>query len=195
VDRFVAAHAHQLRGTGLDYGCGEKPYSDLVTPHCTRLLCADVGPATRGVDLVVGRGATLPIATGALDFALCTQVLEHVRDPGLVLHELARVLRPGGVLLLTAPFVWEHHEEPHDYYRFTRYALSDLAQRAGLKVESLQAGGGMIEVLGQLAIHRLPAFGSLGWLVFPPLNLLAAALDRLIPMAGITCNWHAVLRK
>jgi hypothetical protein len=53
----------------------------------------------------------------------------------------------------------------------------------------------MIEVLGQLVIHRLPAFGPLDWFACAPMNLLVAALDRLLPLPGITCNWQVVLRK
>jgi SAM-dependent methyltransferase len=196
IEAFVARHAHRLRGTGIDYGCGEMPYARLVSPHCARLLGADVEQGAHGrVDFVVGRGAPLPVRDASLDFALCTQVLEHVPDPGLVLRELARVLRPGGILLLTAPFVWEQHEEPHDYHRFTGYGIAELAARAALAVESLEPAGGMIEVLGQLVIHRLPSFGRIDWLLHAPLNLATAALDRLVPIAGITCNWQAVLRK
>jgi SAM-dependent methyltransferase len=90
----------------------------------------------------------LPIRENALDAILCTQVLEHVRDPRGVLTEFHRVLRDGGNLHLTVPQGAPEHEVPHDYYRFTRYALEDLFLSAGFSIRSIKPLGGYFLALG-----------------------------------------------
>lgn len=84
----------------------------------------------------------LPVASDCCDAVVCTQVLEHVRDPQGVLNELFRALRPGGKLFLTVPQGWALHEEPHNYFYFTRYGLELLFQKAGFdQVTILEKGG------------------------------------------------------
>src|SRR5207302_8350604 len=84
----------------------------------------------------------LPMASELFDTILCTQVLEHVPNPQLVLAEFVRVLKPGGRLFLTVPQSWEIHEAPRDYFRFTRYGLDVLFQSAGLDVVTINPRGG-----------------------------------------------------
>ena len=62
---------------------------------------------------------------------VCTQVLEHVPDPGAALSEFLRVLRPGGRVAISTPLTWFLHETPHDYYRYTSYGLTHLSTRPG----------------------------------------------------------------
>ncbi len=59
--------------------------------------------------------------------------LEHLPEPGLALAEIARTLEPGGRLLIAAPHEWEVHQAPHDYFRYTRYGLQYLLERAGVR--------------------------------------------------------------
>ena len=98
----------------LDVGSSYKPYASLFDGKDARFLALDTPPARPTLD-IVGSAETLPVTTGSVDVCLCTQVLEHVERPELVLPELARVLRPGGVLLLSTHGVFHHHPYPHDY--------------------------------------------------------------------------------
>ena len=98
-------------------------------------------------------------------------------------------------MLLTLPFVWEQHEIPHDYFRFTEFGVRHLSSQNDLQVEELAPGGGMIECVTQIAVFRLPSFKFLDPLLYGPVNLVGAGLDRLFRMDRITCNWHCVLRK
>jgi SAM-dependent methyltransferase len=93
----------------------------------------------------------IPIATETVDLVLNTQVLEHVAHPALVLGEIHRVLRPGGELLLTAPQGWHEHQQPHDFFRFTRFSLELLLDHAGFSKYQIEPFGGYFHYLG----HRL----------------------------------------
>jgi SAM-dependent methyltransferase len=116
----------------LDIGAGKAPYRELFG-HCHYIASDWHGSRHEQAgqaDLVsVGNG--LPLDDASLDAALLTQVLEHVAEPAAVLGEAARVLRPGGGVFLTVPFVWELHELPFDYGRFTPSSVDRLLVEAG----------------------------------------------------------------
>ena len=78
------------------------------------------------------------------------QVLEHGREPGLVFAEIYRVLKLGGRLFVTVPFLHEIHHAPHDYYRYSPYALMALAQTAELEVVEIRPSGGNFRALSHL---------------------------------------------
>jgi SAM-dependent methyltransferase len=84
----------------------------------------------------------LPFKTDSFDVVICTQVMEHITEPRAVLSEIARTLKPGGRLYLSAPQSWHQHQKPHDYYRYTSFGLRYLLEQVGLQVESIEALGG-----------------------------------------------------
>lgn len=141
---FVRAFADGLpAGTRiLDAGAGAAPYRELFA-HCdyrTQDWPGSVHAGPLAADYVGDLHEELPIEAGSFDAVLCTEVLEHVADPALVLAELRRILRPGGRLAVTVPFVGVLHEEPHDHRRPTSYglaALLDGADFTGIDVEPL----------------------------------------------------------
>jgi SAM-dependent methyltransferase len=138
----------------LDAGAGNAPYRALFA-HCeyrTQDWTASVHPGARDADFVADLHA-LPIEDATFDFVLCTEVLEHVAEPTRVLAELARILRPGGGLLLTVPFVFELHEEPHDHYRYTSHALRRLLGDAGFAVDAVEPLTGWFSTLAQMLRH------------------------------------------
>jgi SAM-dependent methyltransferase len=111
-------------------------------------------------------------------------VLEHVPDPAAALAELRRMLRPGGTLWLTVPFVGELHEEPFDFYRYTPYGLRALAERAGLSDVEVEPLTGYFTTLAQLARHGGQAMGVGTDVREVPHRLVAAGLRgvaRLLP--------------
>jgi SAM-dependent methyltransferase len=103
----------------------------------------------------------IPFATGAFDAVVCTETLEHVARPGAVLRELRRVIREGGTLVLTVPFLQPVHQAPHDYYRYTPFGLRHLLAEAGFEVVELAAAGGFFAFL-RLQLGDLPAHLPLG---------------------------------
>jgi SAM-dependent methyltransferase len=137
-----------LRGVVLDAGCGSRPYEQWVTHgpnHVTKYIGLDIvaGPA---VDIVVDAKKSWPISDASVDCVISTQVLEHVRDLQITLTEMARVLKPGGNLLLTVPFIYPVHGLPHDYLRFTMNGIQALFEKDYkiLEVVSLGRAGATI---------------------------------------------------
>ncbi len=151
--RDVAAPASS--GILLDWGCGNKPYAPFFAPFVKQHLGADIVQNSRGtVEYVVPSGQRLPLENGSVDTLLSTQVLEHVAEPDAYIREVARVLRPGGLFILTCPGHYMLHEEPHDYYRYTRYGLEHLLGAQGLTVERLDTAGGSWRQIGQSIINH-----------------------------------------
>ncbi len=141
-----------LRGVVVDVGCGQQPYRALLPTAAERYIGADVPfPGSPADVTIVDERIDLPDRLA--DSALCTQVLEHSRRPGALLGDIGRVLKAGGTLLVTVPLYWPHHEEPHDYFRFTRHGLRSLLEAAGFVVDEMVPCGGRWSVAGLAAIH------------------------------------------
>jgi len=141
-----------LTGEVLDVGCGRKPYRALVP--ATRYVGLDVdSPVTRalGAADVYYDGGRFPFPDASFDGVLCSEVLEHVFTPEEFLGEISRVLRPGGRLLLTVPFVWDEHEQPHDFARYTSFGLRAVLERAGFAVDEQRKSGIDARAVAQLA--------------------------------------------
>jgi ubiquinone/menaquinone biosynthesis C-methylase UbiE len=143
-----------LDGTGvwLDVGCGSRPYESFF--KVGRYIGMDVAesghPAeSKKYDLLYD-GVTFPLETASIDGILCSQALEHMPDPQAAIAEMARVLKPGAPLILTAPFVWQEHEQPYDFLRFTSFGLTRLLESKGFKIEAYRKTTGTVETVAQL---------------------------------------------
>lgn len=125
-----------LCGRVLDVGCGKQPYRNLLS-HASNVTGIEIDtPISRAnsrADIFYS-GAILPFDDEVFDSIICNQVLEHAKDGTLFLHELHRVLAPDGILVLSVPFVWPEHEQPHDHRRLTSYGLEQLLHDAGFTV-------------------------------------------------------------
>lgn len=155
--------------------------------------------------------AFFPIVARQMDVIICTQVLEHVPDPDAALHEMYRVLRKGGRLYLTAPQGWNEHQQPHDFYRFTSFALSDLLRRSGFREIEIEPLGGYFHYLGHRLAHmpKVLFWGRPLWvrLLLAPVEVVCAAvfsflapllcyyLDRLDDKQEFTLGYRCRARK
>ncbi len=183
-------------GVMLDFGCGGQPYKTLFSTRITRYIGADVA-AAMGVqlDLEIVPGEPLPLNESSLDTILSTQTLEHVYDVGFYVRECQRLLKPGGMLILTVPMQWRLHEQPYDYWRFTRYGVSELMTRNGLNVVSIVPCGGAWALLGQIVNSYLAARGRDSRLLYRLINRLALWLDRRFPDPDETLLWMCLFQK
>jgi SAM-dependent methyltransferase len=130
--------------------------------------------------------AALPFPDDCFEAALNIVTLEHVREPARVVQELARVLRPGGRLLLIAPQEWEVHQSPHDYFRYTRHGLRHLLDQAGFEVERLDPAGGFFRLLSRRLMNALQFF---------PGPLLFVAAVAFVPLALLVLLFEPLDRK
>jgi SAM-dependent methyltransferase len=156
-----------LRGRLLDIGCGTKPYRDLLEPYVTEHLGVDYPATLHGSDAVDVwcTAYEVPLADGMFDSVLCTSVLEHLEEPELALRECYRLLRPGGVALYVLPFIWHIHEEPRDFFRFSRYGVKYIFEKAGFRISEIRAVNGFWVTFGQLFVYNLYRLnrGPLRW--------------------------------
>jgi len=133
------------KGKLLDVGCGDKPYYQIFS----RKVDSYVGLDLHGGD-VIGSALKLPFKNNSYDTVLSTQVIEHVIDPQIMIKEAYRVLKKNGYLILTAPLFWCLHEEPNDYFRFTKYSLSALLNKENFKIIYIKERGNWLITLGQM---------------------------------------------
>ena len=174
----------------FDIGCGNKPYADLFVGWYHVGINPTVEDATPDV---AGNAMYLPFKDATADIVLCTQVLEHVQRPWDLISECRRVLKPGGFLVLSAPFYWPLHEEPWDFFRYTRHGLKSLVTGEKLEVCSLMADGGDASRLMISVLHYLPRFLSLPARI--PLNLLGLLLDKVRFTEKLPQNYTLLARK
>jgi SAM-dependent methyltransferase len=149
----VRAELPRMRGTLLDVGCGRQPYRPLVTrppSRVTRYVGIDVPSDRYHTRDVSWDGLSIPLASASVDQVLATELLEHCPYPQRVLDEVARVVRPGGRVLLTVPFLWPLHETPFDEHRYTPYALQRMLGAAGFEDIEVTALGGWDASLAQM---------------------------------------------
>jgi ubiquinone/menaquinone biosynthesis C-methylase UbiE len=134
-----------------DVGAGDAPFSELFehAHYATVDWTQSVHEGAQNVDIVASAD-DIPVRDGAFDAVLCTQVLEHVAEPAAVLAELHRILAQGGSLYLTAPLVWELHELPYDYYRYTSEGLRHLLESAGFRDVVVEPRNDCFTTLAQL---------------------------------------------
>jgi SAM-dependent methyltransferase len=105
----------------------------------------------------------LPFRDGEFDTITLSGVLEHIPEPERLCREIARVLSPGGKLLMNVPFYYWLHETPHDYYRYTEFALRRVMERSGMRVVEIQAVGGASEIVTDSFaknVTRVPVAGN-----------------------------------
>lgn len=218
-DAWIAQQAEKIRPGSdvLDVGAGSCPYRPLFM-HCNyqaqdfgRLENMSLRDGRYGSLDYIGDAASIPVADATFDVVLCTEVLEHHPEPVRVIEEIARVLRPGGILLLTAPLGSGLHQEPFHYYGgFTPYWYRTFLPKYGFAKLSIEpnAGGFMFyaqESLRFITLSRpffgriLPTGASIIWapiwlVLFPVLALViplvCMTLDRFDVEPKFTVGYH-----
>jgi SAM-dependent methyltransferase len=196
-DRFVLDAVREFSGLLpansliLDAGAGEAQY---------RPELARAGHQYRAIDLGVGEGdwnygkidawarvEALPFPPETFDGMLSVAVLEHTPYPRQTLHEMARALKPGGRLMIIVPTMWEEHQMPHDYYRFTRYGARNLLEEAGFAVDQIRPLGGYFWFMGRKFIDVLEFFERGPRVLLWP--FLAVPFGFLLPILCTHLDW------
>lgn len=147
-DKYIKENA-----TILDIGCGNKPYAQYIK-NITKIYdrnsyigCDIIQSSEYQVDIIC-EATNIPLESERFDAIICTQVLEHIFDNKDLISEAHRLLKNDGVFIISAPFIWEHHEEPFDFFRFTRFGFQNLLESSGFKIDHYCANGGKWATLG-----------------------------------------------
>ena len=168
----------------LDAGAGEGQYAHHFARqrYCgVDLAVGDVSWDYSRLDAIADLSA-LPFRSGAFDAALHIVTIEHLREPGRALKEIARALALGGTMLIAAPHEWEVHQAPHDYFRYTRYGLAYLLETSGFEVTEMRAAGGYFRLLARRLLNGLQFFtGGLRWLWFIPAAMIVVPPALILP--------------
>ena len=192
--------APQLHGKLLDFGCGSKPYQSLFT-SASEYIGLDFeneghSHVNENIDVTYD-GKTLPFAEQHFDSVFSSEVFEHIFNLEQMLPELNRVMKKGAKLFITCPFVWNEHELPNDYARYTQFALRHLLEKNGFKILLQDKTGDFTMALYQMKMvyfneHFIPAFPVLGKLKFFRTNIPPL----INPLLNIWFSfWHRVLPK
>ena len=189
----VAIFAQRIQGDVLDFGCGSKPYEALFA-RAKSYIGIDIEVSGHNhkdskVDIFYD-GKLLPFPDNSFDSVVCFEVLEHVFNIDEVCAEISRVLKPNGLFLGTLPFVWEEHEVPYDFARYTSYGIKHIFSRNNFHVVDLLKSTTYVLTVGQLLITYIaqnisPRSRYLSWafriLVIFPLNLVVLLANFILP--------------
>jgi len=158
IFKAIASNLHVFEGVVLDVGCGIMPYREHLLDNndkITRYIGLDFEMAldeeyALGKPDLFWKGDIIPVDSGSIDAIIATEFFEHCPDPEKVMIEMERVLKPGGVIFFTVPFVWNLHLSPYDEYRYTPFSLRRHLSNAGFHHIKLDALGRWDASLAQM---------------------------------------------
>jgi SAM-dependent methyltransferase len=199
VDEF--ARALPAGSRVLDAGAGECQYAGHFATHRYTAIDLGIGDTDwnyRGLDAIADLTA-IPFPDASFDACVNVVTLEHVREPAAVLMEMARVLKPGGRLLLIVPLEWEVHQAPHDYFRYTRYGAAWLMERAGFQGATIQPVGGWFRLTSRRLLNGLQFFPGpmivVAAFFLAPLALVLPLFDSLDRDRNFTLGYICTARR
>jgi SAM-dependent methyltransferase len=193
--RRIAYHASLVAAFEIDAGSKIQGllFGEFVDEHVGLDIAASPH-YTEDLD-IVGSALDMPIEDEEFDCALSTAVLEHLEDPQRALNEAYRLLKPGAYAIYTMPLFWYLHEEPRDFFRYTKHGLQHLFTTAGFEVVEIKPLSGFILTFGTELAYYLRRFkqGRLSRrfvdLITVLINLMAPQLDRIEALRDEKFTW------
>ena len=191
----------RLRGKVLDVGCADR----WVEAHCAAgVEYIGLDSPITGIGLysahpdIFSDAAHLPLIDASVDAVICLEVLEHVREPRNALAEFARVLKSGGTMLFSMPFMYPIHDAPHDFQRLTEYGLRRDFDAAGLDIIELRKTGHAVRAAALLLSLALVGglYARRRWFDYlrMPLAVIAVLIVNVLAtaVAWVTPDWNAL---
>jgi len=189
--KHIGDLAPHIQGRTLDVGCGSKPYVHLY--HSKEYVGLEIDtPQNRenkSADYFYD-GTQFPFPDQSFDSVVANEVFEHVFNPDQFLFEVRRVLKPNGTLLMTMPFVWDEHEQPYDFARYSSFGIKALLTKQKFEILEQRKSTDDIRVVFQLLnayIYKQTATKStwlnlfLTLIFMAPINILGEFLFLLTP--------------
>jgi len=172
-----------IYGKTIDVGCGDMPYKNLLSSQIRVYDTFDTERKVPGVKYIGDIHNMSKINDNSYDSILCLQVLEHVKNPTKALKELYRILKLGGVIILSVPHLSRLHEEPNDFYRYTKHGLNYLFDSVGFKTKDIKQYGGIFSFLG----HQLSSIFVLLFWHIPIINRIVFFINKWFVVK--VCYW------
>lgn len=174
-------HAH---GRLLDLGCGKVPLFIAYRDYVVENTCVDWANSLHGneyLDLECDLTKPLPLTDDEFDTIVLSDVLEHIPEPEKLWKEMSRLLASGGKIIMNVPFLYWLHEEPHDYYRYTEFALRRFVDRSGLELVEITPIGGAVEIVVDICSRMILKIPMVGRPIASFLQWAASAFSRTGP--------------
>lgn len=188
----IQSFSSEVTGRILDVGCGDKPYQHLFnsSEYIGLEIDSEGNRENKKADYFYD-GYTFPFETDVFTAVVCNQVLEHVFDPIRFLSEINRCLKPGGKLLLSVPFVWDEHEAPQDFARYSSFGIKYLLEKENFEIIEQRKTISDVRVIFQLlsAYFYKTCIGQRNYiqknilivLFIFPINLIGEVLGIILP--------------
>ena len=144
----------------IEIGCGDKTKGHLVGEFIEKHIGLDHQDCPHDISNIdlIGTAYAIPEKDESFDCILSTAVLEHLEEPQKALSEACRVLKHGGFAIYTAPFFWHLHEEPRDFYRYTKFGLEHLFKTAGFEIIEIKPLSGFWITFGSELNYYISSF-------------------------------------
>lgn len=135
LDKLILKNSKLLKGNIYDLGCGNGIYKKYLLSKGNKYIGVDWSNTIHdsAADIVSDLNQKLNIESEVADTIISISVIEHLHNPQLFLEEAFRITKKGGNIIFQVPWQWGIHEEPHDYYRYTSYALKRMVEVVGFK--------------------------------------------------------------
>ena len=188
-----------LTGRLLDAGCGAQPYRNMF--RCEEYVGMEMSERFKP-DILGDVRHMDAIGSESFDSVLSNQVLEPVDDVEAAVAEMHRVLKPGGCLCVSVPFIGRLHGMPHDYWRFSISGVRHLLEKHGFEVAFIEPMGGFLTTMCYLwnfhlyeRTRKCAVARCLCRALMTALNPLSLLLHRLDRDETTPFNYVAVARK
>ncbi len=204
LDKQIKLVSKYVSGKVLDVGAGEInrygryfKYDEYIRMDPRHTEKADL----------IGSADNIPLENESIDSVICTQVFEHLENPQNSADEIFRVMKKGGYLVVTVPQMNELHEEPYDFFRYTKFGLESLFKKSGFEVVLIDQRGGYYATMAQMRIrhaldkyrlYKRPIVGN----IFSPFckiygrfSIFLDGIDKSVSNRKHAIGWCIVLKK
>jgi SAM-dependent methyltransferase len=191
------------KGKILDAGAGHLLYKEFLTKYSSDYESMDFAQTHPNLSYVADIQDMKGIPSERYDFVFSRNVLEHVPYPSKALGEIHRVLKKGGHAIVTVPYLGYLHNEPHDYWRFTKHALKKISEDNNLEVVLIKETGGLMAFKAYIfqtifmgVTYSIPVIGTICLYINFLIQKLFLVLDKVIGMKKLfPLDYILVVRK